>query len=120
MAMKPQAIPSRPDIDPRQWRAGRKRGEQRAAATTIRRIVIEDFLFPPEGFNDPEGMPRNMRAKPQGVQAVEWLVLFFERLELAAPKSRYPLEGGSESTIRRDITAILKGRAAQGKIVQYT
>jgi hypothetical protein len=115
MAMKPCAIPPRPDLDPRRWRAGRKRGEQQAAVTTIRRIVIEDFLFPPKGLNDPEGMPRSKRAKPQGRLAVEWLVLFFERLEPAAPRSRYPLKGASESTIRRDITAILKERATQGK-----
>jgi hypothetical protein len=103
--MKPCAIPPRPDLDPRQWRAGRARARQRTTITTIRRIVIEGFLFPPDGFCD---MPRQLRLRPQGAKAVEWLVQFFERLTLT--RLQYPLGGASENTIRRDVTAILTER----------
>jgi hypothetical protein len=73
----------------------------------IRRIIVEDFLFPPNGESD---IPERYRAKPQGVHAVEWLVEFFRELALTKPRLQYPLGGASESTIRRDITAILKER----------
>ena len=42
--MKPCAIPPRPDLDPRQWRAARGRVEQKEINAFFRRVMIKGLL----------------------------------------------------------------------------
>ncbi len=78
----------------------------------LRRIVIEGWLFGPPQNGD---MPDYYRRHPQGERTVTWLIGRFERL--AQTGLKYPLGGASAATLRRDITAILKERRAQGKMM---
>jgi hypothetical protein len=42
--MKPCAIPPRPDLDPRQWRAGRARAGEKALGAFLRRAIVKGLL----------------------------------------------------------------------------
>lgn len=87
----------------------RKGAWQREGARAIRRILIEELLFPSNPRTSE--LPERYRRKPHGQKTIEWIIGYFQKINASGVK--YTLYGTAEDTIHRGMTAIMKQRAGR-------
>jgi hypothetical protein len=76
--MKPRAIPPRPDLDPRQWRAARARAEQQAVNAFLRRVIIKGLLREMEKRGPGRVKPHSKKARDALSQRLKGIRLKYD------------------------------------------